>query len=198
MSSIRTILEPVLIEAMSYRVSHHSTSDDSFAYRAKVDVEEWKRRDNPITRFRKWLDANSFLLNSRKSPKNDHYLDQYGFSVDGPVHIPGLYNGQNKTFFLFTGERYREGTPAPLFNTTPTEAMRRGDVAEAQRLLEQLRNILENLQTARPNSRMTDPLGREMNQAMRDLEDMAREQQDLAKRRLRRFITEGTTPELGP
>jgi len=59
------------------------------------------------------------------------------------------------------------------------EAMRRGDMAEAQRLLEQLRNILENLQTAQPNSRMTDPLGREMNQAMRDLEDMAREQQGL-------------------
>lgn len=76
---------------------------------------------------RKWLDANSFLLNSRNAPKTDHYLDQYGFSVDGPVHIPGLYNGRNKTFFLFTGERYREGTPAPLFGTTPTEAMRNGD-----------------------------------------------------------------------
>jgi len=49
--------KPILVEAMSYRVSHHSTSDDSFAYRAKVDVEEWKRRDNPITRFRKWLEA---------------------------------------------------------------------------------------------------------------------------------------------
>lgn len=59
------------------------------------------------------------------------------------------------------------------------EAMRRGDMAEAQRLLDQLRNILENLQMAQPNSRMSDPLGREMNQAMRDLEDMAREQQDL-------------------
>jgi 2-oxoisovalerate dehydrogenase E1 component alpha subunit len=47
---------PILIEAMSYRVHHHSTSDDSFAYRAKVDVEEWKRRDNPITRLRKWLE----------------------------------------------------------------------------------------------------------------------------------------------
>ncbi|NIX78195.1 TIGR02302 family protein [Microvirga terricola] len=59
------------------------------------------------------------------------------------------------------------------------DAMRRGDMAEAQRLLEQLRNILDNLQTAQPNSRMTDPLGREMNQAMRDLENMAREQQNL-------------------
>ena len=49
--------KPVLVEAMSYRVSHHSTSDDSFAYRAKVEVEDWKRRDNPITRLRKWLES---------------------------------------------------------------------------------------------------------------------------------------------
>ncbi|MCJ1451415.1 hypothetical protein MMC28_001752 [Mycoblastus sanguinarius] len=48
--------KPVLVEAMSYRVSHHSTSDDSFAYRAKVEVEDWKRRDNPITRLRKWME----------------------------------------------------------------------------------------------------------------------------------------------
>lgn len=50
--------KPILIEAMSYRVSHHSTSDDSFAYRAKVEVEDWKRRDNPITRLRKWMERN--------------------------------------------------------------------------------------------------------------------------------------------
>lgn len=47
---------PVLIEAMSYRVSHHSTSDDSFAYRARVEVDEWKKRDNPITRLRKHME----------------------------------------------------------------------------------------------------------------------------------------------
>ncbi|KAB8293820.1 hypothetical protein EYC80_009302 [Monilinia laxa] len=47
---------PVLVEAMSYRISHHSTSDDSFAYRARVEVEDWKRRDNPIIRLRKYLE----------------------------------------------------------------------------------------------------------------------------------------------
>lgn len=47
---------PVLIEAMSYRVSHHSTSDDSFAYRPKREVEDWKRRDNPMVRFRRWME----------------------------------------------------------------------------------------------------------------------------------------------
>lgn len=57
--------KPILIEAMSYRVSHHSTSDDSFAYRAKVEVEDWKRRDNPIARLRKWME-NKGLWDSEK------------------------------------------------------------------------------------------------------------------------------------
>jgi 2-oxoisovalerate dehydrogenase E1 component alpha subunit len=51
--------QPVLIEMMAYRVGHHSTSDDSFAYRQRVEVEDWKRRDNPITRLRKWLESQS-------------------------------------------------------------------------------------------------------------------------------------------
>jgi len=52
-----TTCKPVLVEAMTYRVSHHSTSDDSFAYRARVEVDDWKRRDNPITRLRKWMES---------------------------------------------------------------------------------------------------------------------------------------------
>jgi hypothetical protein len=76
---------------------------------------------------RKWLDANSFLLNARSTPKVQHYLDQYGFEVDGPIEIPGLYNGKGKTFFMFNGEKYREGTPAAQFSSVPTAAMKNGD-----------------------------------------------------------------------
>ncbi|KAJ2922242.1 hypothetical protein H1R20_g14854, partial [Candolleomyces eurysporus] len=47
----------VLLEAMSYRVGHHSTSDDSFAYRPRSEVEDRKRIDNPIVRFRLFLEA---------------------------------------------------------------------------------------------------------------------------------------------
>ncbi|CAK8678077.1 unnamed protein product [Clavelina lepadiformis] len=46
---------PVLIEAMTYRVGHHSTSDDSTAYRAKEEIEEWTSGDNPINRFKFYL-----------------------------------------------------------------------------------------------------------------------------------------------
>jgi 2-oxoisovalerate dehydrogenase E1 component alpha subunit len=58
--------KPILIEAMSYRVSHHSTSDDSFAYRSKVEVEDWKRRDNPIVRMRKWLERKGLWNEDRE------------------------------------------------------------------------------------------------------------------------------------
>ncbi|KAI4097741.1 MAG: hypothetical protein LQ344_000013 [Seirophora lacunosa] len=58
--------KPVLVEAMSYRVSHHSTSDDSFAYRARVEVEDWKRRDNPITRLRKWMERKGLWDEARE------------------------------------------------------------------------------------------------------------------------------------
>ncbi|KAG4437264.1 hypothetical protein IFR05_007241 [Cadophora sp. M221] len=58
---------PVLIEAMSYRISHHSTSDDSFAYRARVEVEDWKRRDNPITRLRKYLEKKGIWDEEKES-----------------------------------------------------------------------------------------------------------------------------------
>ncbi|RYP14539.1 hypothetical protein DL765_006315 [Monosporascus sp. GIB2] len=57
---------PILVEAMSYRVSHHSTSDDSFAYRARVEVEDWKRRDNPIARLRKYMEAKGLWDESKE------------------------------------------------------------------------------------------------------------------------------------
>lgn len=62
---------PVLIEAMTYRVSHHSTSDDSFAYRARVEVEDWKRRDNPLIRLRKWMEAAGMWDEAREKEARD-------------------------------------------------------------------------------------------------------------------------------
>ncbi|KIJ08624.1 3-methyl-2-oxobutanoate dehydrogenase [Paxillus involutus ATCC 200175] len=47
----------VLVEAMTYRIGHHSTSDDSFAYRGRQEVENWKKIDNPITRFRLFMES---------------------------------------------------------------------------------------------------------------------------------------------
>ncbi|PVU99783.1 hypothetical protein BB559_000416 [Furculomyces boomerangus] len=55
--------KPVLIEAMTYRVGHHSTSDDSSAYRSKGEVEDWSKRDNPISRLRKYMESKGWWGN---------------------------------------------------------------------------------------------------------------------------------------
>lgn len=48
-------MSPVLIEAMTYRIGHHSTSDDSSVYRSKSEIETWAG-DAPIPRLRKYLE----------------------------------------------------------------------------------------------------------------------------------------------
>ena len=42
---------PVLIEAMTYRVGHHTTSDDSTKYRTKEEVMWWKENNCPVKRL---------------------------------------------------------------------------------------------------------------------------------------------------
>merc|ERR1712183_136778 len=46
---------PVLIEALTYRIGHHNTSDDSSAYRSVDEVRYWDQKDHPITRFALYL-----------------------------------------------------------------------------------------------------------------------------------------------
>jgi hypothetical protein len=79
---------------------------------------------------RKAWDANSFQNNAVGAPKGDHYLDQYGGQLAGPVYLPKLYDGRNKTFFLFTYERYRENTPRPYTLSVPAPEFFTGDFSK--------------------------------------------------------------------
>jgi 2-oxoisovalerate dehydrogenase E1 component alpha subunit len=47
---------PVLIEAMSYRLGAHSTSDDPSGYRTREEEEKWQAND-PILRMKNWMFA---------------------------------------------------------------------------------------------------------------------------------------------
>jgi len=48
--------KPVLVEAMTYRGGHHSTSDDSSRYRPESEIKYWSENDNPLTRVRLLLE----------------------------------------------------------------------------------------------------------------------------------------------
>lgn len=50
---------PVLIEAMSYRLGAHSTSDDPSGYRTREEEEKWQAND-PILRMKNWMLAQNW------------------------------------------------------------------------------------------------------------------------------------------
>ena len=51
---------PVLIEAMTYRLAAHSTSDDPSSYRSKDEEGSWRLKD-PVARFKTWMQSKGWL-----------------------------------------------------------------------------------------------------------------------------------------
>ncbi len=75
------------------------------------------------------LNANTFANNSKSAERQGNALDQYGFTVGGPITIPRLYSGKDRTFFFFAYEGYREDTyyPSESISSVPSTEQRRGD-----------------------------------------------------------------------
>ena len=56
---------PTLIEAVTYRMGGHSSSDDATRYREAAEVEAWAKRD-PIARYKVWLTANGLWTDAKE------------------------------------------------------------------------------------------------------------------------------------
>jgi hypothetical protein len=57
------------------------------------------------------LDASTFFQNASGGAKPVYQDNRYGASLGGPVQIPKLYNGKNKTFFSTAGKRTSGASP---------------------------------------------------------------------------------------
>ncbi|HAA97958.1 MAG: thiamine pyrophosphate-dependent dehydrogenase E1 component subunit alpha [Pseudomonadota bacterium] len=61
---------PVLIEAMTYRLAAHSTSDDPTGYRSREEEDKWRAKD-PIARMAKWLDSKGWFDEAENQKRVD-------------------------------------------------------------------------------------------------------------------------------
>jgi len=75
------------------------------------------------------LDSRGYFEN-RDNPKNPRDRKQFGAQLDGPIQIPGLYDGRNKTFFMLAYEGVRAEAISSPFGTVPTTLMRQGNFTE--------------------------------------------------------------------
>ena len=80
------------------------------------------------------LDANNWFNNGYIAQQGEHAAAQeqykrpadtkndYGGNLGGPIRIPGLYNGRNKSFFFFNWEQWRQNYGGTITSQLPTPA----------------------------------------------------------------------------
>lgn len=73
------------------------------------------------------LDAPNFFNNKNNTPRPVYQDNRYGLSLGGPIAIPKLYNGRNRTFFFYAFEGNQFGVPTQFSRTVPTAEQRNGD-----------------------------------------------------------------------
>jgi Carboxypeptidase regulatory-like domain/TonB dependent receptor len=97
-----------------------STASGENAFHGEVHL--WERNAG--------LDAPNFFNNLNDEPVPAYQDHRYGASVGGPVIIPKLYKGRNKTFFYYAYEGNKWGVPTPFTGTVPTVKQRQGDFSD--------------------------------------------------------------------
>jgi hypothetical protein len=73
------------------------------------------------------LDANSWVNNTAGQKKSVNTQNDFGATFGGPIRIPHIYNGRDKTFFFVDYEGFRFRTGGTSLQSVPNEAFRAGD-----------------------------------------------------------------------
>jgi hypothetical protein len=97
------------------------------------------------------LNANSWTSNRVGLPRNSFRRNEYGVALGGPVRIPKLYDGRNKTFFFFNWEQVPQRSPDNILVTVPTAAERAGDFSAT------VTNNRQPIRIFDPNTTTPDP-----------------------------------------
>ena len=82
--------------------------------------------------YKQWgaLNANSWANNRNGIQKPTVHYYQYGYLFGGPVYIPRIYNGRNRTFFSTTLERDNDPRTCMLYARVPTTQEKQGNFSQ--------------------------------------------------------------------
>jgi hypothetical protein len=76
------------------------------------------------------LNANTFESNAAGGTKTSYRLHEPGVAFSGPVRIPKVYDGRDKTFFMYTLDIFRDVRPSPSSMVVPTDLQKAGDFSQ--------------------------------------------------------------------
>ena len=121
------------VDSAGYKAEFsHGAGNITFASKSGTNTYHgdvyWFLRNND-------LDANSFFNNISGTPRSIYKQNDFGATMGGPVWIPKVYHGKDKTFFFFSYEGFRNRAGA---NGVDVYGPDRGDV---QRRLQQVGDV---------------------------------------------------------
>jgi hypothetical protein len=151
-------VQEVKIQANTYDAEMGRTGGGVFNTFLKSGSNQYHGSVFGYTRQTDWV-ANSFFNNRNGVPRPNQPFYNFGASLGGPVIIPKLYDGRNKTFLWFGAEAYRQSSGLSRETAVPTLLERSGDFSKSLNKSGTLQTIYDPLttRTAADGSILRDP-----------------------------------------
>ena len=105
------------------------------------------------------LDANGFFNNAAGKARGVLKQHDFGATAGGPIYLPKIYDGRNRTFFFasYQGFRNRAGSASPTYMTIPTPANWQGDFSTWTRNGKFVQTIRSGIHAAQSQRRRIYP-----------------------------------------
>ncbi|HEY1336248.1 MAG TPA: carboxypeptidase-like regulatory domain-containing protein, partial [Bryobacteraceae bacterium] len=78
------------------------------------------------------MNANNWFSNARGGTLVDSHKNNYGGTLGGPVYLPGIYNGRNRTFFFTDYDRLQSLSATTSTGSVPTAQQLSGDFSDTR------------------------------------------------------------------
>ena len=73
------------------------------------------------------FDAKPYSITGNEVPKPSHYDERFGGNMGGPLKIPHIYDGSDKTYFFINYQHEIQSSALDNYSTVPTAAERSGN-----------------------------------------------------------------------
>ncbi len=95
------------------RLNRQAVNRVRFSFYDRFDTSAW--------------DAKPYSLTGNEVPKPSHFDERFGGNLGGPLKIPHIYNGSDKTFFFINYQHEVQSSAVDTYSTVPTDAERSGN-----------------------------------------------------------------------
>jgi hypothetical protein len=146
-------VQEVKLQASTYDAEVSRTGGGTFNSLLRSGTNDWHGSAVGHIRQTDWL-ANSFFSNRAGLPIADQPFRDWGGSLGGPVAIPKLYDGHNRTFFFVATEAYRQQDGGNTALSVPTALERAGNFSQSAASGGGLQTIYDPLSTTSAGTRL--------------------------------------------